>query len=149
MYNKRYNDIFAQIVKLSDPAKLIYRPYYIHPANVSHTGSIWNNKRLVLVDDAAHGMPPFAAQGVNQGLEDAAVIGTAIANIINCNALNDCSMIQRQFDKYEQLRRPLIAKVQEATLYNHNWSQEKWENYSDEIYCNSLLKNISYNLTLN
>jgi 2-polyprenyl-6-methoxyphenol hydroxylase-like FAD-dependent oxidoreductase len=86
------------------------------------------------VGDAAHGMPPFAAQGVNQGLADAAIIATAIANIIQHNDLDNLEIIHQQFSKYEQLRRPSIEKVQEATMHNHNWSQEQWEEYSDAIY---------------
>ena len=125
--------IFAQVVKLSTPQTLIHRPYYIHPANIPEP-IIWSNDRLVLVGDAAHGMPPFAAQGANQGLEDAALIGTAIANIIQHHDLDKQEMIDRQFSKYEQLRRPLVEKVQEATMHNHNWSQEQWEKYSDATY---------------
>ncbi|MGB5713668.1 MAG: NAD(P)/FAD-dependent oxidoreductase, partial [Waterburya sp.] len=127
--------IFAQIVKLSNPAILIDRPYYIHPANIPHEQPIWSSDRLVLAGDAAHGMPPFAAQGANQGLEDAAIIGTAIANIIHHNDLDNQAIIDRQFSKYEQLRRPLIEQVQEATMHNHTWSQEKWEKYGDTVYC--------------
>ena len=142
-----FPDIFVRVVKLSDRTKLIHRPYYIHPADIPHTGTIWSDKRIVLVGDAAHGMPPFAAQGVNQGLEDAAVIGTAIANIGDRHALDDLAIIQQQFSKYEQLRRPTVAKVQEATMYNHNWSQEKWENYGDEIYSRDV-ENLSRNLAI-
>ena len=143
-----FPDVFVRVVKLSDPAKLIHRPYYLHPANIPHTRPIWSDKRLVLVGDAAHGMPPFAAQGANQGLEDAAVIGTAIANIINRHALDDLAVIQQQFARYEQFRRPVIAKVQEATMYNHSWSQERWSSYGDEIYSHEP-ENLCRKLVLN
>ncbi|MEN9517457.1 MAG: hypothetical protein RLZZ381_45 [Cyanobacteriota bacterium] len=125
--------IFAQVIELSPPQAIIQRPYYIHPANIPEP-TIWSNNRLVLVGDAAHGMPPFAAQGANQGLADAAVIGTAIANIIQHNDLDNLEIINQQFSKYEQLRRPSVEKVQEATMYNHSWSQEQWEEYSDTIH---------------
>jgi 2-polyprenyl-6-methoxyphenol hydroxylase-like FAD-dependent oxidoreductase len=126
--------IFSQIVNLSSPEKLIDRPYYIHPANIPHARSVWSDKRLVLVGDAAHGMPPLAAQGANQGLEDAAIISTAIANIINSNALDNLEIIGDRFSQYERVRRPFMEKIQEATMENHSWSQAKWDNYSDLVY---------------
>ena len=129
-----FPDALIRVAKLSNPDKLIHRPYYIHPVDLNQTKSIWSDRRLVLVGDAAHGMPPFAAQGANQGLEDAAIIGTAIANIVDRHALNDLAVIQQQFGKYEQFRRPIVAKVQQATIHNHNWSQQKWSSYGDEIY---------------
>ncbi len=140
--------ILTQVVKLSNPATLISRPYYIHPANILHEQPIWSKERLVLAGDAAHGMPPFAAQGANQGLEDAAIIGTAIANIIHHNALDNQAIIERQFSKYEQLRRPLIEEVQEATMYNHSWSQELWEKYGDKIYSRDVA-NMTHEFILN
>jgi 2-polyprenyl-6-methoxyphenol hydroxylase-like FAD-dependent oxidoreductase len=128
-----FPNIFSQVIQLSPPQAIIQRPYYIHPANIPEP-TIWSNNRLVLIGDAAHGMPPFAAQGANQGLADAAVIGTAIANIIQHNNLDNLEIINQQFSKYEQLRRPSVEKIQEATIYNHTWSQEQWEEYSDTIH---------------
>ncbi|MDJ0596935.1 MAG: NAD(P)/FAD-dependent oxidoreductase [Pleurocapsa sp. MO_226.B13] len=126
--------IFSQLIKLSNIEQLICRPYYIHPANIPHSQPIWSSERLVLVGDAAHGMPPFAAQGANQGLEDAAIIGTAISTIIDNNALDNQEIISHLFSKYEQLRRPFMEKIQEATMKNHNWSQTEWDSYSDAVY---------------
>ncbi|MEM9273935.1 MAG: NAD(P)/FAD-dependent oxidoreductase [Cyanobacteria bacterium P01_F01_bin.143] len=133
-----FSDVFVQVINLSNPEILIRRPYYIHPANISLEQTIWSKGRLVLAGDAAHGMPPFAAQGANQGLEDAAVMGRTIANIINNNALDNQEIIDHYFSQYEQLRRPFMAMIQEATLDNHNWPQEKWENYGDMVYSRNI-----------
>lgn len=130
--------IFSQLIKLSNSEQLIRRPYYIHPANIPHSQPIWSSERLVLVGDAAHGMPPFAAQGANQGLEDAAIIGTAISTIIDRNALDNREVVFHLFNKYEQLRRPFMEKIQEATMKNHNWSQTEWNNYSDAVYSRNI-----------
>jgi 2-polyprenyl-6-methoxyphenol hydroxylase-like FAD-dependent oxidoreductase len=131
--------IFARLVGLSAPERLIHRPYYIHPANIPiDSKPIWSSGRLVLVGDAAHGMPPFAAQGANQGFEDAALIATLITKIIANNALDDENVIVHEFSKYEQIRRPFTIKIQEATMQNHSWSQEQWHNYSEMVYCRKL-----------
>ncbi|WP_041393251.1 NAD(P)/FAD-dependent oxidoreductase [Pleurocapsa sp. PCC 7327] len=135
--------IFTRLVNLSVPKNLFSRPYYIHPANISiDSKPIWSSGRIVLVGDAAHGMPPFAAQGVNQGFEDAALIATAIAKIIDNKALDDEKTIFNEFSKYEQIRRPFMMKIQEATMKNHVWSQQQWEDYSEMVYSRKLQQSI-------
>lgn len=128
-----------KLIALSTPEALFHRPYYIHPANIPiDLSPIWSSGRLVLVGDAAHGMPPFAAQGVNQGFEDAALIATLITKIVKNNALDDEEMILNQFSKYEQIRRPFMSKIQSATMENHNWSQAEWDNYGEMVYSRDL-----------
>ena len=134
-----------KLVSLSTAEGLFHRPYYIHPADISIPDSkpIWSNGRVVLVGDAAHGMPPFAAQGVNQGFEDAALIATLITKIINTNALDDEKIIADEFIKYEQIRRPFMSKIQSATMESHNWSQAKWDDYGDMVYGRDLVSAIT------
>ena len=137
----------VELVALSTPEKLFHRPYYLHPADIPFDSQpIWSNGRLVLVGDAAHGMPPFAAQGTNQGFEDAALISTLITNIISSNGLDDEIMIANEFSKYEQIRRPFISKIQEATLKNHSWSQAEWDNYSDMVYRRDLEQMMGFSI---
>jgi 2-polyprenyl-6-methoxyphenol hydroxylase-like FAD-dependent oxidoreductase len=79
-------------------------------------------------------MPPFAAQGANQGFEDAAAISALIAKMISNNLGDDDKIVADRFGKYERLRRPVMLEVQAATMKNHSWSQAEWDNYSDLIY---------------
>jgi 2-polyprenyl-6-methoxyphenol hydroxylase-like FAD-dependent oxidoreductase len=139
-----FPDTLKQLVRISPAAKMQQRPYYIHPASISDSlqanpakiPPAWSVGRIVLVGDAAHGMPPFMAQGANQGLEDALIVTTLIAKIAEENNWNDLQAIAKAFEKYEHLRRPLIAYVQEATLQRSPHSSDKeWNDYSQQIYC--------------
>ncbi|WP_404824242.1 FAD-dependent oxidoreductase [Nostoc flagelliforme] len=95
----------------------------------------WSVGRIVLVGDAAHGMPPFMAQGANQGFEDALIVTTLIAKIAEENNWDDLQAIAKAFEKYECLRRPLIAYVQEATLKRSPHSSDKeWQEYGQQVY---------------
>ena len=70
-----------QLVRQAPADSLIKRRYYVHWATAPETGvqPPWHLGRKMLIGDAAHGMPPFLAQGTNQGFEDAATIATALA----------------------------------------------------------------------
>ena len=128
-----------KLVALSTPEGLFHRPYYIHWANIAiDSQPLWSNGRLVLVGDSAHGMPPFAAQGANQGFEDAALISTLIANLVHNKALDDEDIIGNAFLKYEQIRRPFMIKIQSATMENNFWSKEQWNNYKELVYGRNL-----------
>lgn len=130
-----FPQIFYSLIRLSNPHQLIDRPYYLHPANIPIASQpIWSSGRVVLVGDAAHGMPPFAAQGANQGFEDAAAISALIAKMISNNLGDDDKIVADRFGKYERMRRPVMLEVQAATMKNHSWSQAEWDNYSDLIY---------------
>lgn len=146
--------ILKQLVRSSPPTNIQQRPYYIHRATISDPIQIpskidintdeypvkfqpsWSSGRVVLVGDAAHGMPPFTDQGANQGLEDALAIATIIANIALENNWDDKQAIATAFEKYEHLRRPFVTYVQKATLtgFPHS-SNEKWQEYHQQVYC--------------
>ena len=131
-----FPQIIQQLVALSSPEQIVSRPYYTHHATVSTTEQPkWNIERVVLVGDAAHGMPPFMAQGANQGFEDAAVIATLVAEIGKQNQWDDLVAMETAFNKYEHLRRPLMEYVQRATLTRgpHS-SEQQWQEYGKQIY---------------
>ncbi|MCC5643663.1 FAD-dependent monooxygenase [Nostoc sp. CHAB 5824] len=148
-----FPDALKQLVRLSPAAKMQQRPYYIHRATISDSLQVsnptglnteadpakiqpaWSMGRIVLVGDAAHGMPPFMAQGANQGLEDALIVTTLIAKIAEENNWNDLQAIAKAFEKYECLRRPLMAYVQQATLKRSPHSSDKeWQEYTQQVY---------------
>ncbi|MFN6488191.1 MULTISPECIES: NAD(P)/FAD-dependent oxidoreductase [unclassified Nostoc] len=148
-----FPDALKQLVSMSPPANMQQRPYYIHHATILDSLQVsnltdlnieanpakippsWSVGRIVLVGDAAHGMPPFMAQGANQGLEDALIVTTLITKIAEENNWNDLQAIAKAFEKYECLRRPLIAYVQEATLKRSPHSSDKeWHDYTQQIY---------------
>lgn len=61
------------------------------------------------------------AQGTNQGFEDALAIATFIANL----DWDDPQAIAAAFEKYECLRRPMMVRIQQATLRRIPYKLEK------------------------
>jgi 2-polyprenyl-6-methoxyphenol hydroxylase-like FAD-dependent oxidoreductase len=131
-----FPDELKQLVRLSPPENMLQRPYYIHRAAISeNTPPAWSTGRVILVGDAAHGMPPFMAQGANQGLEDAMAVTTLINNIAKENNWDNQQAIVTAFDKYERLRRPFMEYIQEATLTQFpSSSEERWQEYNEKVY---------------
>lgn len=66
--------------------------------------------RVVLAGDAAHPMLPFAAQGVNQALEDAWVLG-------GCLAAPGPSSVAARINTYSRLRYPQAAQAQMSSRH--------------------------------
>ena len=143
-----FPDPIKELVRLSEPEKMHHRTYYIHRATVSdslpfpdtanlHTDNNstnynntnlqlpWYKDKVLLVGDAAHGMPPFAAQGVNQGVEDALIISKLISALAVSDKLNDIEAIQEVFEKYDNIRRPVMEYVQKVTMTGLNYSSNQ------------------------
>lgn len=125
-----------KLVQLSPPENTLQRPYYIHRAATSQNISpAWSIGRVILVGDAAHGMPPFMAQGANQGFEDAMIVTTLINQIAKENNWDNKQAIATAFKKYEHLRRPFMEYIQQATLTQFpSSSDEQWQAYSQKVY---------------
>lgn len=138
LISAEYPSAFWQLIELSNLQQLFYRPYYLHPADLPVTNDyIWSFGRVVLVGDAAHGMPPFMAQGANQGFEDALMIVKLITQLIKDNELENEAKIINLFQQYESDRRPFISKIQSATMRSYLWTQQEWNNYSQLIHSRS------------
>jgi 2-polyprenyl-6-methoxyphenol hydroxylase-like FAD-dependent oxidoreductase len=80
-------------------------------------------------------MPPFMAQGGNQGLEDALTIVKLIAKIAKNNDWDHLQVIAEAFANYERLRRPFMEYIQSATLtgFPHS-SPQQWQDYNQKVY---------------
>jgi 3-(3-hydroxy-phenyl)propionate hydroxylase len=65
----------------------------------------WRNKRAFLAGDAAHLMPPFAGQGMNGGMKDAANLAWKLAAVLK-GAASDAIL-----DSYEVERAPAVRKM--------------------------------------
>ncbi|MEZ5727389.1 MAG: FAD-dependent monooxygenase [Burkholderiaceae bacterium] len=65
----------------------------------------WRDGRVFLAGDAAHQTPPFMAQGMNQGIRDAANLCWKLANVLRDRAA------PALLDTYERERRPNVHAV--------------------------------------
>ena len=149
----RFPEEIKALVKLSPPEKMAQRPYYLHRASLKENFTFpttanlqavdnqtmempWSQGRVVLVGDAAHGMPPFTAQGGNQGLEDALVVSRAIAEIDRHDDWDNLPAIAQAWQKYESLRRPLMTTMQKLTLSGiyYYYSASERAKYGQMVY---------------
>jgi salicylate hydroxylase len=62
----------------------------------------WSDKRVTLLGDACHPMPPFQAQGAAMAIEDAVVLGKLLA----AEGVSDTAL-----KRYEDQRKPRTTKV--------------------------------------
>ncbi len=69
----------------------------------------WRQESMVMIGDAAHGMPPFAAQGAALAIEDAQVL----ANCVNQNDDTDIALTE-----FQKLRIPRVNKVAKLARTN-------------------------------
>ena len=73
------------------------------------TGQYWGSGRLVLIGDAAHAMPPYAAQGAAMAIEDAYALAAC---------LGENGDIAAGIARFAALRRPRIDKVARRAAFN-------------------------------
>jgi salicylate hydroxylase len=65
----------------------------------------WSRGRVTLLGDACHPMLPFMAQGAGMAIEDAVVLGRALAGV-------DLLGVPQALQVYEQARRERTARIQ-------------------------------------
>ncbi|CAN5550443.1 bifunctional 3-(3-hydroxy-phenyl)propionate/3-hydroxycinnamic acid hydroxylase [soil metagenome] len=78
---------------------LVRKAVYVFHARVAER---WRHGRVLLAGDAAHLTPPFAGQGLNSGLRDAANLGWKLAAVTRWGLGSDAALM----DSYEAERRP-------------------------------------------
>jgi 3-(3-hydroxy-phenyl)propionate hydroxylase len=84
------------------PEHVLRQRVYVFHALLATT---WRRGRAFLLGDAAHMMPPFAGQGLNSGLRDAANLAWKLAAVVRGE------LDERILDSYERERRPHAAAM--------------------------------------
>jgi len=92
----------------------------------------WTAEGAALIGDAAHAMNPHVAQGRNQAMEDAIVLG----DLIQESFLSPSPLITR-LDRYEKIRRPAVERLQDmgdelTLLWNTGLAPLAW--FRDRIF---------------
>ncbi|MFC6669844.1 FAD-dependent monooxygenase [Marinobacterium aestuariivivens] len=72
---------------------------------------VWSKEAVTILGDAAHPMVPFMAQGACMAIEDAVVLGRAMAGV-------DCKGVAAAFQRYEAGRKERTARVQRGSRGN-------------------------------
>lgn len=94
---RHFGDDVASLIEETDDAYFLHHDLYdIRPLETYTFG------RVALIGDAAHATTPNMGQGAGQAIEDADVLGEALA---------DYSSWEDTFRHYEQTRRPIANKV--------------------------------------
>jgi salicylate hydroxylase len=78
----------------------------------------WSTDRITLLGDAAHPMLPFGAQGANQAVEDAVVLGSCLGAV-------SPAAVPGALKRYEEARRPRTEQVHRTmrdNAKNHHFS---------------------------
>lgn len=78
----------------------------------SRVASSWRHRRVLLLGDAAHVSPPFAGQGVSNGVRDAANVGWKLDLVVRG------AVRERLLDSYELERRRQVRRLNRVALWS-------------------------------
>jgi 3-(3-hydroxy-phenyl)propionate hydroxylase len=94
---------FELIHRLLTPYRPVSREQVVRAVNYRFNALVadqWMIGRSFLLGDAAHMMPPFAGQGLNSGIRDAANLAWKVADVLQAR------LAPMVLDSYERERRP-------------------------------------------
>jgi 2-polyprenyl-6-methoxyphenol hydroxylase-like FAD-dependent oxidoreductase len=86
-------------------------PYYVVPKLDSWSSA---NKRVIILGDAAHAIPPTAGQGASQGFEDAFTLATMLSSI------SEEVKLEAALPVWQDMRQQRVDKVIALTLQLNN-----------------------------
>ena len=99
-----HESIRALVGEYQDVQRVRVRRAAIYTAQ-QRLAARWRVGRVLLAGDAAHLMPPFAGQGLNAGLRDAAALAWRLAEVVRGRA------DERLLGSYEAERKPHAAEM--------------------------------------
>lgn len=80
----------------------------------------------VLAGDCCHSLPPFLAQGLNLGLEDAATLGQLLSHVASPNHLSKALAL------YDRLRKERAGKILDETCVQVDKLRERQQHLHEE-----------------
>ncbi|QGA14758.1 hypothetical protein EYB26_002414 [Talaromyces marneffei] len=107
--NAHFPDFVLNAVSKIDPAKVNKWPFFIVPKLDKWTSE---SKRVLIVGDAAHAIPPSAGQGINQAFEDVYILALLLGKAGKITSMQDAlsfwqSYRQERVDKILELNKQI------------------------------------------
>jgi 2-polyprenyl-6-methoxyphenol hydroxylase-like FAD-dependent oxidoreductase len=126
-------DIAKSVLENLVPEKLTMWAMYTLPRLNSWVSA---GKKVIIVGDAAHALPPTAGQGVNQAFEDIYALSLLLANLSENIKLNDAIKFwqtwrQERIDKLLDLTRRMNNKRLPAAEQAKLPKEEVWQDESE------------------
>jgi salicylate hydroxylase len=107
--SQQINKIIDHLPKPLAKLKTLEAAFSVWPVEGVAINASWHGEKMVLIGDAAHAMPPFAAQGGALAMEDAVTL---------CQSINAQTSLSDAFVDYESKRRVRVEKMRNLAFQN-------------------------------